>query len=132
MSFGIQAPPLAQNIRDTKAASPEDAVAAAATKKEQDAHKVGGDFEAILVRQMLSKAKIGGEGAYGDMAVEAMANAVTKGGGIGLGRVIENQLAPHHDSVKTSSAAATTTPSQAAAAFKKLQVPATSGTPSKI
>lgn len=123
MSFAIKAPPLAQNIRDTKAADPS-----AEAKKAEDAHKVGQDFEAILVRQMLSKAKVGGEGAYGDMAVEAMANAVTKGGGLGLGRVIEHQLAPHQASVT----AVATSPSQAAKAFKRLQVPATSGAPPKI
>jgi hypothetical protein len=73
---------------------------------------------------MLAKAKLGGEGGYGDMATEAMASAVTKGGGLGLGRVIENQLAPH----QATTTAAPTSMSDAAKAFKKAAL----STPSKI
>ena len=98
----IQAPPLTQNVKET-----------AESKKAEDAKKVGQDFEAILVRQMLAQANLGGKGGYGDMATEALATAVTKGGGLGLGKIIEAQLGPHHAVPNP------TTPSAAVSAFKK-------------
>ncbi|MBX3228854.1 MAG: hypothetical protein KIT84_42015 [Labilithrix sp.] len=85
MSFKVQAPPLAQNVQQTKDTSD--------AKKAEDAKKVGRDFEAILVRQMLSNVHVGGKGGYGDMASEAFASAVTAGGGLGFGRMIADQLA---------------------------------------
>ena len=109
----IQAPPLAQNIRETKAA--DKTSSASDVKKTEDAQKVGRDFEAILVRQMLAKTNMGGKGGYGDMATEAFASAVTAGGGLGFGKVIADQLAPHHAVTKAVPAH----PSAAVAAFKK-------------
>lgn len=105
----VQAPPLAQNIAETKGGD---------AKKREDAKKVGQDFEAILVRQMLAQTNIGGKGGYADMATEALSSAVTKGGGLGLGKVIEQQLAPHH--AETTAKTATLDPSAAVSAFKKL------------
>ena len=108
----IQAPPLTQNVAAT-----------AESKKTEDAKKVGQDFEAILVRQMLAQANLGGKGGYGDMATEALATAVTKGGGLGLGRMIEQQLAPHHGAATptppTSTPSTKVAPSAALSAFKK-------------
>lgn len=104
----IQAPPLAQNVTETKDA-----------KKREDAKKVGQDFEAILVRQMLAQTNIGGKGGYADMATEALSSAVTKGGGLGLGKIIEQQLAPHQAAEKAAKTAALD-PSAAVSAFKKL------------
>ena len=97
----IQAPSTAQNVAETK--------------QSEDAKKVGKDFEAILVRQLLSNSHVGGKGAYGDMAVEALSSAVTAGGGLGLGRVIEQHLAPHNAHVAPVAAH----PSAAVSAFKK-------------
>jgi Rod binding domain-containing protein len=64
--------------------------------------KVAGQFEAILVRQMLSKSvgsMLGGDdvagSVYGDMMTDALAQNLTSGPGLGLGRIIEQQLAPH-------------------------------------
>lgn len=90
MSFKVQAPPLAQNVRETKGA--DKAPTASELKRKEDAQKVGRDFEAILVRQMLAKTNVGGKGGYGDMATEAFASAVTAGGGLGFGKVIADQL----------------------------------------
>ncbi|MFO0738537.1 MAG: hypothetical protein U0270_21760 [Labilithrix sp.] len=104
----IQAPPLAQNVKET-----------AESKKVEDARKVGQDFEAILVRQMLAQTNIGGKGGYADMATEALSSAVTKGGGLGLSKMIEQQLAPHH-AESAAKTAAGTTPSAAVSAFKKV------------
>lgn len=65
---------------------------------------VGAQFEAILVRQLLGKTMTkmldsgGGENAagsvYGDMLTETLANQLTAGPGLGLGRIIEHQLTP--------------------------------------
>ena len=93
----IQAPPLAQNLAET-----------AESKRAEDAKKVGQDFEAILVRQMLAQTNIGGKGGYADMATEALSSAITKGGGLGLGKIIEQQLAGHHDAEKVAAGTAGT------------------------
>jgi Rod binding domain-containing protein len=52
------------------------------------------DFESVLVRQLLKASKVGGEskGGYGDMAVDALADGVEKGGGLGLAQCIETAL----------------------------------------
>lgn len=65
-------------------------------KQKEDAKKVGKDFEAILVRQILNTAKVAGKSGYADMAIESLASAVTAGGGMGLSRAIEDSLLPHH------------------------------------
>jgi flagellar protein FlgJ len=59
-----------------------------------------GQFEAIILRQLLqdSVGKIAGEGAagstYGFMLTDVLANKLTAGGGLGLGRMLEQQLSP--------------------------------------
>lgn len=63
---------------------------------------VGAQFEAILVRQLLSKTMTkmlsSDEGTaasvYGDMLTDTVATQLTSGPGLGLGRVIERQLTP--------------------------------------
>ncbi|MEY2878493.1 MAG: hypothetical protein RLZZ15_873 [Verrucomicrobiota bacterium] len=63
---------------------------------------VAAQFEAILVRQLLgptlTKAAGTGDGAstavYGDLLTETLANQLTAGRGLGLGRMIEQQLTP--------------------------------------
>ncbi|MBX3196722.1 MAG: hypothetical protein KF894_01095 [Labilithrix sp.] len=81
MSFRIQAP----------AAAP--ATRADETKAKEDAAKVGRDFEAILVRQMLSSTKVAGkEGGYADMAIESLATSISAAGGLGMGRAIEQAI----------------------------------------
>jgi Rod binding domain-containing protein len=62
--------------------------------------KAAGEFETIFVKQLLKEAKVGGEqksgGGYGDMAVDALASGIQKGGGLGLAKRIEQALASHH------------------------------------
>lgn len=56
-------------------------------------------FEAILLRQMLASAKVAGKGSYSDMGTEALAGAVSKAGGLGLGRAIEQAIGQSHHAV---------------------------------
>ena len=103
MSLKILAPPLAQTIQHAQNTlagklSKDDGVA----KAKADAEKVGRDFEAILVRQMLSKANVAGKGGYSDMAIEGLATSITSAGGLGLGKVISEQLQAHDHAAKVS------------------------------
>ena len=92
MSFRIQSPPQGAPaapaaIEDLEAGKPED------TKAKDDTAKVGREFEAIFVRQMLTSTKVAGKsGGYADMAVEALASSITAAGGLGMGRAIEQAL----------------------------------------
>jgi Rod binding domain-containing protein len=60
--------------------------------------QAAGEFESLLVKQMLKAAKIGGAGGeekasgYADMAVDALASAIEHGGGLGLARRIEQAI----------------------------------------
>ncbi len=53
-------------------------------------------FEAILVRQMLASSSVAGKGNYAEMGVEALATAITAGGGLGLGHAIEQAIGRAH------------------------------------
>lgn len=70
--------------------------AAKKAKDTADIKQAAAAFEAILVRQMLGSAKVAGKGNYSDMGVEALATAVTQGGGLGLGRAIEDAISAEH------------------------------------
>jgi Rod binding domain-containing protein len=56
------------------------------------------EFESLLVKQLLKAAKLGGTGGdekasgYADMAVDALATAVERGGGLGLARRIQEAI----------------------------------------
>ena len=71
---------------------------------EQQRKAVAGEFEAIFVRQLLDKtmnAMFGAEGGtagsvYGGMLGDVMAQQLTSGPGLGLGRFLEQQLKPAH------------------------------------
>lgn len=66
----------------------------AARAPESDLHRVASEFEAMLLRQLLHTAKMGGAaGSYGDMAVDALATGISQAGGIGLTRQLEAVLA---------------------------------------
>jgi flagellar protein FlgJ len=64
--------------------------------------QVAGQFEAILVRQLLGptmNSMLGKEGGaasnvHGDMLTDTFAQQLTSGGGMGLSRLLEKQLAP--------------------------------------
>lgn len=88
-------------------------------KKTSDPGEVARQFEAILVRQMLSESmksvlEHGKDGqVYGYYISEALADGITKGGGLGLRSILETQLrqqvqpssanAPSQESVPTAS-----------------------------
>lgn len=81
---------------DAGAGRPADPAGAA------DRKKVAAQFEAILVRQLLSQSmtKMLGSGddtaasVYGGMLTDTIAQQMTAGPGLGLGRLIESQLTP--------------------------------------
>ena len=63
-------------------------------------HKAAQEFEAMFVRQILTAAKVGGghdkQQGYDGMAVDALASGITKGGGLGLAREVEDALNRAH------------------------------------
>jgi Rod binding domain-containing protein len=61
--------------------------------------KAAGEFESLFVKQLLKEAKIGGDqksGGYADMAVDALATGIQRGGGLGLAKRIEQAMTPVH------------------------------------
>jgi flagellar protein FlgJ len=82
-------------------------------KKASDPGEVARQFEAILVRQMLSESMKsvldkGKEGqVYGYYISEALADGITKGGGLGLRSVLETQLRQQAPSNPAGNAEAT-------------------------
>jgi peptidoglycan hydrolase FlgJ len=71
-----------------------------ALPKADQVKAAAGQFEAIIVRQLLqdSVGKIAGEGAagstYGFMLTDVLANKISEGKGLGLGKMLEQQLSP--------------------------------------
>jgi len=81
----------------------------AATRAPRDAKKLeelevaAREFEQIFVRAMLKDTPIAGKGgAYGDMAVDAMAKSVTEGRGLGLGDLIRRTIEKSEMPLKVS------------------------------
>jgi Rod binding domain-containing protein len=73
----------------TGVASIEDA------KSDRKIREVSREFEAMLVRQMLTAAGVGGkdkDGAYAGMEIDALAKGVTQGRGLGLAQQIADSL----------------------------------------
>ncbi len=65
------------------------------TKESRKIHEVAREFEAMLVRQMLTSAGVGGkdkDGAYAGMEIDALAKGVTSGRGLGLAQQIADSL----------------------------------------
>ena len=83
------------------------ATSTAASASQSDLHKVATEFEAMLLRQLLGAAKMGGEGGYAEMAVESLSDGITQSGGVGLARQIEaalsDQIRMHAGSLSHSS-----------------------------
>src|SRR5436309_2112925 len=88
-------------LEHTRAAKLKGPALRGATPAEQRA-AVAAQFEAILVRQMLGKTVTsmvgGGSGVagsvYGDLLTETFAEQLSAGQGLGLGRMLEQQLTP--------------------------------------
>lgn len=73
-----------------------------------DVKKAAGQFEAIIVRQLLApsiepmmsggmggkESSSAGGGVYGYMMTDVLAGKITAGGGMGLSRMLEKQLSP--------------------------------------
>jgi Rod binding domain-containing protein len=82
---------------------------------EQQRTEVAAQFEAILVRQLLAPtmtSMLGEESGpasnvYGDLMTDTFSQQLTRGGGLGLGRLLEKQLAPRapRAALNTASAA---------------------------
>jgi hypothetical protein len=68
------------------------AVTAPAQETPAKTKEAGLQFEAIFVRQMLGSAGVAGHGGFAEMAVDAVATAVTAAGGLGLGRAIAQSI----------------------------------------
>ncbi len=97
--------------------------AAAAAEKQKQIAVAAKQFEAIIVRQLLSPAikplmaggglggeksgadAGGGSNIYSYLVTDAMANCLTQGGGLGLSNILEKQLTPK-GSVPAAKAAA--------------------------
>ena len=68
----------------------------------QQRHAVAGQFEAILLRQFLSQSvgeMMGGSDTaqgsiYGYLVTDVLSQQLAAGGGLGLSKIIEQQLAP--------------------------------------
>lgn len=95
--------PTPSALRQAEEAKP----AAAAARAETGAlGRVAREFEQILVRQLVSAAKLGGkkgEVGYGAMVGDALAGAITASGGLGLARCLEQALARVDGSRSTGS-----------------------------
>ena len=95
---------LLSDAERARAAHLKGAALRAASPAEQRA-AVASQFEAVLVRQLLGKtmtkmlnagaSESTAGGVYGDMLTDTLANQLTAGRGLGLGRMIEQQLTPH-------------------------------------
>jgi hypothetical protein len=99
MSFAIRSSPanearVTAGLRETTGPKgPGDAVKAT---KDEEIAKVGAEFEAILVRQLLAQTKVAGKGGYADMAVESLATSISSAGGLGMSRAIRDALSRTH------------------------------------
>jgi flagellar protein FlgJ len=80
--------------------------------------EVAKQFEAILVRQLLGptmSSMLGKEGGaassvYGDMLTDTFAQQLTRGGGFGLSRLLEQQLTPRTPHVAPNAPAKSAAP----------------------
>lgn len=102
----------------TAAAGTHTGAAAQKDPRSAKLHHAAHEFESMLVKQLLKAAKMGGTGTdkssgYADMAVDALANGIEKGGGLGLARRIEDALhGGAHGSVASAAGAAAKGPSR--------------------
>jgi Rod binding domain-containing protein len=111
-------------LASVSAASASGAFNAAALRHADPAAQrtaVAQQFEAVLVRQLLGKtmtSMLGGAkdavagSIYGDMLTDTLARQLTAGPGLGLGKMIERQLAPRGERPAAPPAPAPTAPTQ--------------------
>jgi hypothetical protein len=63
-------------------------------------HRACEEFETAFIKQLLTAAKVGGkqqDHGYGAMAVDALADGIVAGGGLGLARAVERALERQHE-----------------------------------
>ncbi len=85
---------------------------------EQQCTEVAAQFEAILVRQLLAPtmtSMLGDEkgpanSVYGDLMTDTFSQQLTRGGGLGLGRLLQKQLAPRAPHAAPNPAASSAAP----------------------
>ena len=88
---------------EAKNAAPATPEAKAHATKERDLAKAAHEFEAIFVRSMLKESGIAGKsGSYGDFAVDALAQSVTAGKGLGLGELVKRAVEKNETALKVS------------------------------
>ncbi|MBS2012278.1 MAG: hypothetical protein JST00_05300 [Deltaproteobacteria bacterium] len=74
---------------------------AKAAKKDKELAEAARQFEAIFVRSMLAQSGVAGKaGSYGDFAVDALAQNVTSGKGLGLAELIRRAVEKSHEGLK--------------------------------
>jgi Rod binding domain-containing protein len=89
----------------------------ASLPKDQQVKAAAGQFEAIMLRQFLQESvssMMGGEkggasgNVYGYLLTDVLAGKLSEGGGLGLSKVLQQQLTPH-SRVRPAAAAQKTT-----------------------
>jgi flagellar protein FlgJ len=85
----------------------------ASLPKDQQVKAAAGQFEAIMLRQFLQDSvsgMMGGESGgasgsvYGYLLTDVLAGKLSEGGGLGLSKVLEQQLSPHSRAVPAAAA----------------------------
>jgi flagellar protein FlgJ len=80
----------------------------ASLPKDQQVKAAAGQFEAIMLRQFLQESVsglMGGESAgasgsvYGYLLTDTLASKLSEGGGLGLSKILQQQLSPHSRAV---------------------------------
>ncbi len=84
-------------------------ISKASTKTDAKTHAMAQEFEAMFVRQILNNAKLGGSkqgqssGGYGTMGVDALASQISKTGGLGLAKQIEDAVRTAESAIEPGS-----------------------------
>ena len=111
--------PISSATASTGASTPFNVASLRNATPDAQRSAVAKQFEAVLIRQLLGKtmsSMLGGKeggvagSVYGDMLTDTMANQLSAGPGLGLGRFIERQLTPRGETMPVPPA--TTAPVQ--------------------
>jgi len=102
-ALSLQASRAASHAAELAAASGQ-AGRLSALPKDQQIKAVAGQFEAIMLRQFLQESvngMMGGDSGgaagsvYGYLVTDVLADKMSAGGGLGLSRILQQQLSPH-------------------------------------
>lgn len=117
---GSQAPDATQAVEGAAASARAKGLTGSALRNAPEAQQrveVAAQFEAILMRQLLGPtmtSMLGSESdaassVYGDLLTDTFSQQLTRAGGLGVGHVLQQQLAPHskiHAPTSTAASAA--------------------------